>query len=61
MKQCPLHHKDCHTQMGAIRAALRCSRKRGTPLRPYYHRACGAWHLTKRPRVDTNVGKELTA
>jgi hypothetical protein len=37
------------TYSEAIAAALRCSRKRGTPLRPYHCDRCGTWHLTKHP------------
>jgi hypothetical protein len=51
---CPVQKKQGYTQSAAIRAAISYSGRRGTPLRPYYHKACGKWHLTKTPRVDTN-------
>lgn len=49
---CPSQNKKRYTHGGAIRAALSYSRKRGTPLRPYYHHQCGSWHLTKTARSD---------
>lgn len=35
-------------ELDAIGAAIRCSAKRGTPLRVYRCPDCGDWHLTKR-------------
>ena len=58
-KMCPAQQKTCYpTKTAAIRAALSYSRKRGTPLRIYYHAACGSHHVTKTRRwsVDTNNG-----
>lgn len=53
MKKCKLHKKDMHpSSLSAIRSAIRCSKKRGTPLRPYYEKACGCWHITKQPKIQ---------
>ena len=37
------------SERAAIGSALRCSGKRGTPLRVYYDRSCGCYHLTSKP------------
>lgn len=56
MKKCSLHEKDKHpSSLSAIKAALRCSRKRGTPLRVYYDKSCGSWHLTSKTKIDRSV------
>ena len=62
-RKCPTHKKDCHTHGSAIRAAIAYSRKRGTPLRPYWHKDCGAWHLSHKPRLgfDTHTGTGFVA
>ena len=40
--------KQCYPTTGAaIRAALSYSKRRGTPLRPYWHHQCKSWHLTR--------------
>lgn len=58
MRICPEHNKICYpTERHAIRSALASSRKRGTPLRVYFHAACRSHHLTKRPLFDTNDGQ----
>jgi len=44
------------SKTAAIRAALSYSRKRGTPLRTYWHKACGGYHLTSSPKVDIHSG-----
>jgi hypothetical protein len=50
-KMCPEQKKTCYpTRTAAIRAALSYSRKRGTPLRPYWHHQCKSWHLSKNPK-----------
>jgi hypothetical protein len=50
MRVCETHKKICYpSQTRAIRVALASSRKRGTPLRVYFHKACGSHHLTKQP------------
>ena len=64
--KCPTHKKDCHTHGSAIRAAIDYSRKRGVPLRAYFHRACGTWHITKTTKfnsgvVDTHITEGLSA
>lgn len=38
------------TQLAAIASALRCSARRGTPLRVYRCPNCGGWHLTSKTR-----------
>lgn len=38
------------TQIAAIAAAIRCSR-RGKPLRVYRCPDCGGWHLTSRVKI----------
>lgn len=54
-KLCPVQNKQSYPTKGAaISAALSYSRKRGTPLRVYWHHACQSYHLTRRPRVDTH-------
>lgn len=53
MKKCKRHQKDIHpSSLSAIKSALRCSKKRGTPLRPYFDHDCRCWHITKQPRKD---------
>ena len=52
-KLCPHQHKICYpTKRAAIRAALNYSRKRGTPLRVYLHKACSSYHLTHKERFQ---------
>lgn len=47
LQRCPVQKKLCYpTKRLAIRSALSSSRKRGTPLRVYFHKACGCHHLT---------------
>ena len=48
------------TKSAAIRAALSFSRKRGTPLRVYWHSECKSFHLSSQarfiaPRVDIHT------
>jgi len=43
------------SRTAAIRAALSYSRKRGTPLRTYWHKACGGYHLSSKPKVDIHT------
>jgi hypothetical protein len=45
--KCP-SGKRCRSQLGAIAAAIRCSR-RGAPLRVYRCPHCHTWHLTHQP------------
>jgi hypothetical protein len=48
---CKAQNKQSYpTKTAAIRAALSYSRKRGTPLRPYWHHQCKSWHLSKNPK-----------
>lgn len=55
LRMCSVQQKTCYpSETAAIRAALAYSRKRGVALRHYRHGACGSWHLTSRPKVDTN-------
>lgn len=50
MKTCEAHGKKIYPSSGAaISAALRYSRKRGTPLRYYYQPGCG-FHLTSKKK-----------
>ena len=50
--KCSYSKKDMHTKGSAISAALRYSKKRGTPLRPYFHHQCRSWHLSSKPRWE---------
>lgn len=43
------------TQLAAIRSALRSSRRRGTPLRPYWHKVCQSYHLTSQPKNQLDI------
>lgn len=55
-KRCPTQQKLMYpTKTAAIRAALSYSKRRGVPLRCYFHAACKSWHVTKTARrsVDT--------
>ena len=46
---CPSQRKKCYPSRGAaIKAALSYSKKRGTPLRYFWHGECKSYHLTKR-------------
>lgn len=45
------------SQTRAIKVALASSRKRGVPLRIYFHRECKSYHLTKRRLGDTNTSE----
>ena len=48
---CPAQQKQCYPTKGAaIRAALSYSRKRGTPLRYYWHGDCRSYHVTKNAK-----------
>ena len=47
--KCSYTGKDMHTKGSAISAALRYSKKRGTPLRIYFCGRCQHHHLTSRP------------
>ena len=48
---CPVQKKQCYPTKGAvIRAALSYSRKRGTPLRYFWHGECKSYHLTSKAR-----------
>lgn len=40
------------SKTAAIGSAIRSSKRRGVPLRHYYHADCGGWHLTKQPRDE---------
>lgn len=52
---CPSQGKFMYpSQTRAIKVALASSRKRGVPLRVYFHRECKSWHLTRSARLDTN-------
>ena len=48
------------TRTAAIRAALSYSKRRGTPLRVYWHRDCGGYHLTRAPLRD-NGNRKVSA
>jgi hypothetical protein len=51
VKKCTAQAKQCYPTKGAaIRAALSYSKKRGTPLRYYYHRECQSYHVTKNAK-----------
>ena len=45
------------SRAAAIRAALSYSKRRGTPLRIYFHRECGKFHLSSQAKssVDTHT------
>lgn len=48
---CPVQKKQMYPTKGAvIRAALSYSKKRGTPLRYFWHRECKSYHLTSKAR-----------
>lgn len=47
---CSEQNKQCYTKGAAIKAALSYSRKRGTPLRMYWHHSCKSYHLTKNAK-----------
>ena len=47
--KCSYSNKDMHTKGSAISAALRYSKKRGTPLRIYFCHRCASHHLTSKP------------
>ena len=51
LAMCPGQHKKCYPTRGAaIKAALAYSKRRGTPLRYYFHRECKSYHLTSKAR-----------
>lgn len=51
--RCQTQSKTCYpTKMAAIKAALSYSRKRGTPLRVYWHHQCKSWHLSHKKRFE---------
>lgn len=48
---CPVQKKLCYPTKGAaIKAALSYSKKRGTPLRYFWHRECRSFHLTSKTK-----------
>ena len=50
MKTCEAHGKKIYpSSRAAISAALRYSRRRGTPLRVYFQSGCG-FHLTSKKK-----------
>ena len=50
-RMCAAQQKQCYPSKGAaIRAALSYSRKRGTPLRYYWHSDCQSYHVTKNAK-----------
>lgn len=49
------------SKTAAIGSAIRSSRRRGVALRPYFHSACGGWHLTKQPREEYLAKRESGA
>ena len=54
--RCPVQNKLIYpSKTAAIRAALSYSKRRGTPLRTYWHKACGGFHLTSKPRIDVDI------
>ena len=56
-KACPVQNKQQYPSQGAaIRAALSFSKKRGAPLRVYWHAPCKSYHLTRKSLrvVDTH-------
>lgn len=60
-KVCKAQGKQVYpTRTAAIRAALSYSKRRGTPLRVYYHHDCGGFHLTRMPHRD-NGNREVMA
>ena len=58
--KCSYTGKDKHTKGSAISAALRYSKRRGTPLRIYFCHRCASHHLTKRPSwgYSDNLSRE---
>lgn len=57
---CPSQGKFCYpSQTRAIKVALASSRKRGVPLRVYFHRECKSWHLTRSARRDNNASSAV--
>jgi hypothetical protein len=55
-RMCPTQHKQCYVNKGkAIMAAISYSKKRGTPLRVYFHRECKSFHLTHSARHDVDI------
>ena len=51
VKHCAAQGKQCYpTKAAAIRAALSYSKKRGTPLRYYWHSECRSYHVTKKSK-----------
>jgi hypothetical protein len=54
--RCPVQNKLIYpNRTAAIRAALSYSKKRGTPLRTYWHKACGGWHLSSKRKEEVGV------
>lgn len=47
------------TQRVAIRVLLSCSKKRGTPLRVYFHKECKSFHLTSQVRDNDNNQRSI--
>lgn len=47
------------SQTRAIKVALASSKKRGVPLRVYFHRECKSWHLTRSARRDNNASSAV--
>jgi hypothetical protein len=53
MKTCGERHKHRYTtKRQAINVAIKRSFRSGTPLRVYFHKECGAYHLTSQPKFD---------
>ena len=53
---CKVQQKQCYpSKAAAIRAALSYSKRRGTPLRTYWHKACGSYHLSSKAKVDIHT------
>jgi hypothetical protein len=58
---CKVQSKQSYpTRTAAIKAALSYSKRRGTPLRVYYHPECKAFHLTRTPLRD-NGNRKVSA
>lgn len=58
-KLCPTQQKLMYpTKTAAIRAALSYSKRRGVPLRVYWHRECKSFHLTHLARGKVDIHAE---
>lgn len=49
-RKCPTGKRRHPDELTAIASAIRCSARRGTPLRVYLCPDCDGWHLTRRAR-----------